>query len=156
MSRRDYDPRMSSQPPPPPWTPQDPGWYADPWTKDRRWFDGQRWTDQVQGATRKRRGVLAPLLVLAGIAAALYFTITHPTVSVPLAGTQDCGASSFTLGTSSLSDFTTTNSGSTSDLTNALDQECINKGRTNLYYGGGALLVGLIAGGISRRAENAR
>ncbi|WP_414655033.1 DUF2510 domain-containing protein, partial [Jatrophihabitans sp.] len=36
---------------PPIWTPQQPGWYQDPWNADyRRWYDGQQWTPRVERA----------------------------------------------------------------------------------------------------------
>ena len=139
--------------------PQQPGWYPDPWNPHNvRWFDGRQWsphTNQRQQTppSRGRTPIIGPLLILAGIAAAMFLALAHPSVSVPLAGTQDCGATSLKLGTSSLSNFQDATS---SQLAAALDQECINKGRTNLYYGVGAAIVGLIAGTMVLRYEQSR
>lgn len=128
---------------PPPWTPNEAGWFTDPWHDEfERLYDGTQWTQSTRPVAKARPAIFGRLLVLAGIAVALYFILQHPSVDVPLAGSQDCGGNSWTIGMASLSDF----SGDSSDLTNALHQECINKGRSNLYKAVGAFGVGLIGG----------
>jgi hypothetical protein len=138
---------------PAPWTPPEAGWYTDPWNGDyRRWYDGQQWTPTVE-KVRRGKSIFGPLLVVAGIATAVFFILAHPSVHVPLAGDTDCGGNSWTIGTASLSDFSNSVQ---SDVTDALDQECINKGRTNLYKAAGAVIVGLTAGGLVSAYERNR
>jgi hypothetical protein len=102
---------------------------------------------------RRSTPIFGPLLILAGIATAIYFVLAHPSVHVPLAGDTDCGGNSWSIGTASLSDFG--NSGQ-SDVTDALNTECIANGRTNLEKGIGALVVGLIAGSMVTAYERQR
>ncbi len=83
---------------------KDPAHGARPWNTDYdRCFDGRQWTSHIH-RTVKRQAIIGPLLILAGITAGVFFLRSHPSVNVPLAGSQDCGGPSWRPGMFSASD----------------------------------------------------
>lgn len=143
---------MSLPPQPLPPTPFGPGWYSDPWQRDfERWFDGRQWTQSTRPVQR-RPAIIGPLLAAAGVVAAIVFALQHPSVSVPLAGTQDCGSTSFQIATG----LTPIDDSGEDPIVQALDQECRDKARHDVTLAVVLLAAGAIVGGAIGTQERRR
>lgn len=133
-----------------------PGWYPDPnGGRQLRWFDGVRWTEATHGlpspAPRRRKAIIGPLLILAGIVAGVILALRDPSVDIPLAGSHDCGASSVGIATGY--DTFTPVANDTLGIAQSLQDECKGKAQHNMIIAIVVLVGGLIGGGIVSAME---